>query len=53
MWKELSSYNYFQFEYDKTETNLEFAYIRFVDDTYVGRSEDDGNGTWLESGAVN
>ena len=52
-WKELSSYNYFQFDYDQTETNLEFAYIRFVDDTYVGRSEDDGNGTWLESGAVN
>ena len=52
-WKELSSYNYFQFDYDQTETNLEFAYIRFVDDTYVGRSEDDGNGTWLENGAVN
>ena len=50
--------DYLKFDYDDQQgsnvvTNLEFSYIRFVDDTYVGRCEDDGDGTWIENGAVN
>ena len=56
-WDELDTYDYFQCDYEdqytfKDVTDLEVAYIRFVDDTYTGSCDVSGSGTWIENGTL-